>query len=81
MQMSEFGAFLSLAVAAVLTAAVLIAAYSRGQHDPAMLFAMYGAAGMPMISLKALDQCHASTAKTSAARLDHADLLALLQRK
>ena len=81
MQVSEVGALLPLAVATVLTAAALIAAHSRAHHDPAMLFAMYGAAGMPMMSLKVPDRCHASTAQRSARRFDRADLLALLEGK
>ncbi|MEH2543568.1 YaeC family lipoprotein [Bradyrhizobium sp. AZCC 2262] len=72
---------LLLAAAALMTAGTLVTTLLQEQHDPALVFAAFGAGGMPMISHWTPTRCHAATVNSSAMRLDHADLLALLERK
>jgi hypothetical protein len=70
-----------LTAAALVTAGALTAAHFQDQRDPALLFAAFGAAGVPMIPYWTPARCHAPAINSSAVRLDHADLLALLKRK
>jgi hypothetical protein len=73
----DSGALFLLAAAALVAADALTATHLQNQRDPALLLA----AGMPMIPYWTPTRCHASASNSSAARLDHADLLALLDRK
>ena len=74
----DSGALFLLAAAALVAAA---ATHLQNQRDPALLFAAFGAAGMPMIPYWTPTRCHAPAVNSSAIRLDRADLLALLDRK
>ena len=51
------------------------------RRDQTLLYAAFGAAGVPMIPYSTPARCHAPAINSSAVRLDHADLLALLERK
>jgi len=77
----DSGALFLLAAAALVAAAALTATHLQNQRDPALLFAAFGAAGMPMIPYWTPTRCHAPAVNSSAIRLDRADLLALLDRK
>jgi hypothetical protein len=77
----EAGPLSLLAATALLTAGILTATLLQEQRDPALVFAAFGAGGMPIISHWTPTRCHAPAVKSSAVRLDHADLLALLERK
>lgn len=77
----ETGTLLLLAAATLLTGAALTATHLQDQHDPALLFAAFGAGGMPMISHWTPTRCHAPATNSSAIRLDRTELLALLERK
>ena len=77
----EVGAVLLLAAAAIVTASALTAAHLQGHRDQTLLYAAFGAAGVPMIPYWTPARCHAPAINSSAVRLDHADLLALLERK
>jgi hypothetical protein len=77
----EAGPLFLLAATALLTAGTLTATLLQEQRDPALVFAAFGAGGMPMISHWAPTRCRAPAANSSAVRLDRADLLALLERK
>jgi hypothetical protein len=72
---------LLLAAGALVTAGALTATHLQDQRDPMLLFAAFGAGGMPMIPYWTPARCHVPAANSSAVRLDHADLLALLERK
>ena len=72
---------LLLAAAALVTAGALTAAHLQDRRDPALLFAAFGAAGVPMIPYWTPARCHAPAINRSAVRLGHADLLALIERK
>ena len=78
---AEAGPLFLLTAAALLTAGTLTTTLLQEQRDPALVFAAFGAGGMPMISHWTPTRCHAPAANNSAIRLDHADLLALLERK
>jgi hypothetical protein len=71
--------FLLVAVA-LFAAGVLSATHFRSQSDRVMLFAAFGAAGMPMLYWPPAF-CHAPAENASAIRLERADLLALLEKK
>jgi len=77
----DSGALFLLAAAALVAAAALTATHLQNQRGPALLFAAFGAAGMPMIPHWTPTRCHAPASNSSAVRLDHADLPALLDRK
>jgi amino acid permease len=77
----RFPEVLVLAAATLLTVGVMTATHLQGSRDPALLFAAMGAGGMPMISHWTPARCHAPVANSSAVRLNHADLLALLEGK
>jgi hypothetical protein len=77
----EAGTFLLLAAAALVTAAAMTAAHLQGHRDQTLLYAAFGAAGMPMIPYWTPARCHAPTLTSSAVRFNHADLLGLLDRK
>jgi hypothetical protein len=72
---------LLLAAAALVTAATLTATHLQGHRDPTLLFAAFGAAGVPMIPYWTPARCHPPAINSSAVRLDHADLVALLEKK
>lgn len=78
---AEAGTGLLLAAAALVTAGALTAAHLQGQRDPTLMFAAFGAAGVPMIPYWTPARCHAPAINSSAVRVDHADLLALLGKK
>ena len=75
------GPLFLLTAAALLTVGTLAATLLQEQRDPALVFAAFGAGGMPMISHWTPTRCNAPAANSSAIHLDHADLLALLERK
>jgi hypothetical protein len=77
----EAGPLFLLTAAALLTAGTLATTLLQEQRGPALIFAAFGAGGMPMISHWTPTRCHAPVLNSSAVRLDHADLLALLERK
>jgi hypothetical protein len=77
----EAGPLFLLAATALLIAGTLTTALLQEQRDPALIFAAFGAGGMPMISHWTPTRCHAPAVNSSAVRLDRADLLALLERK
>jgi hypothetical protein len=77
----EAGPLFLLTAAALLTAGTLATTLLQERRDPALVFAAFGAGGMPMISQWTPTRCHAPAVKSSAVRLDRADLLALLARK
>jgi hypothetical protein len=77
----EAGPLFLLTAAALLTVGTLATTLLQEQRDPALVFAAFGAGGMPMISHWTPTRCHAPAVKSSAVRLDRADLLALLERK
>jgi hypothetical protein len=77
----EAGALFLLTAAALLTAGTLATTLLQEQRDPALIFAAFGAGGMPMISYWTPTRCHAPAVNSSAVRLDRADLLALLERR
>ena len=77
----EVGAVLLLAAAALATASTLTVAHLQGHRDQTLLCAAFGAAGVPVIPCWTPARCHAPAINSSAVRLDHADLLALLERK
>ncbi|MBX9649055.1 MAG: hypothetical protein K2X57_18580 [Xanthobacteraceae bacterium] len=77
----RFPELLVLAATALLTAGAMTATHLQGQRDPALLYATLGAGGMPMIPYWKPERCHVPGANSSAVRLDHADLLALLNKK
>jgi hypothetical protein len=72
---------LLLAAAALAAAGALTAAHLQGHRDQTLLYAAFGAAGEPVIPYWTPARCHAPAINSSAVRLDHADLLALLERK
>jgi len=76
----EAGPLFLLTTAALLTAGTLVTTLLQEQRDPALIFAAFGAGGMPMISQWTPTRCNAPTTNSSAVRLDHADLLALLEK-
>jgi amino acid permease len=77
----EVGPLFLLTAAALLTAGTLATTLLQDQRDPALIFAAFGAGGMPMISYWTPTRCHAPAVNSSAVRLDRADLLALLERR
>ena len=81
MRLPEAGWLLMLTAATLLTGAALTTMHVQDQRDPALLLAAFGAGGMPMISYWSPTRCHAPATRSSAVRLDRAELLALLERK
>jgi hypothetical protein len=80
LRLPEAGTLFLLAAAAVVAGA-LTTAHLQGHRDPTLLFAAFGAAGVPMIPYWTRARCHAPAINSSAVHLNHADLLAQFERK